>query len=252
MKTSISLLLVLLSYCLSGQTIELTTAKTSTLVFPFSITHVDRGNSDLLVQPIPADDHVLLVKAGSEEMPATNLTVVTKDGAVYSLPVKYVDSPFRFIYHMHWLKDASPSFYANLLLNQPFFYRGVHASGGGMQYSLAGTYTRNNVVFFQMQIENASPIDYEPEWIRLFIRDKGRLARTASQEVELKPLYVAGNTSLVQSHSKNIIVIALEKYALADDTYLAVEIAEKKGGRKLLLKIQNRYVLHAKELVPIH
>ena len=56
------------------------TDKTTSLVFPFSIVHVDRGTKDILVQPVQEAENILLVKAGLKDFPETNLSVFTADG----------------------------------------------------------------------------------------------------------------------------------------------------------------------------
>ena len=42
------------------------TDKTTSLVFPFSILHVDRGSKDILVQPVQEAENILLVKGWAE------------------------------------------------------------------------------------------------------------------------------------------------------------------------------------------
>jgi Neuraminidase (sialidase) len=67
--------------------------KTTSLVFPFSIRHVDRGTKDILVQQVKEADNILLVKAGAKNFSETNLSVVTEDGSVYSFVINYEEKP---------------------------------------------------------------------------------------------------------------------------------------------------------------
>ncbi len=101
------------------------------------------------------------------------------------------------------------------------------------------------MVFYQLNVSNQSPIDYDIDLLRFFIRDKKKGKRTAVQENELKPLYVAGNISKVKANSSSAIVVALDKFTIPDAKYLAVQIMEKNGGRHLLMKINNRKILKA-------
>ncbi|NCU04119.1 MAG: DUF4138 domain-containing protein, partial [Chitinophagaceae bacterium] len=43
--------------------LQITTDKTTSLVFPFPIRHVDRGTKEVLVQLVKEVDHILLIKA---------------------------------------------------------------------------------------------------------------------------------------------------------------------------------------------
>ena len=62
--------------------------KTISLVFPFPVTHVDRGSKDILVQQVKEAANILLVKAAARDIPETNLSVVTDEGSIYSLDRK--------------------------------------------------------------------------------------------------------------------------------------------------------------------
>ena len=47
-------------------TLCISTDKTTSLVFPFSMRYVDRGTKDILVQQVKEVDNILLVKASAE------------------------------------------------------------------------------------------------------------------------------------------------------------------------------------------
>ena len=62
--------------------LQITTDKTTSLIFPHPIKHVDRGTKDVLVQAIKEADNILLVKAALKDFAQTNLSVVTDDGSI--------------------------------------------------------------------------------------------------------------------------------------------------------------------------
>src|SRR5688500_12231389 len=74
--------------------------KTTSLVFPFAIRHVDRGTRDVVVEQVQDADNLLLVKAAAVDFPATNLSVVTADGQVYSFSVLYATDPSVMVYQL--------------------------------------------------------------------------------------------------------------------------------------------------------
>lgn len=67
--------------------------KTTSLIFPFSITSVDRGSKDVLAQKARGVENVLQVKAGRKDFSETNLTVITADGVLHQFMVTYSDTP---------------------------------------------------------------------------------------------------------------------------------------------------------------
>jgi hypothetical protein len=224
--------------------LQITTDKTTSLVFPYSIKHVDRGTKDVLVQPVKEADNVLLVKAASKDFPETNLSIVTDDGSVYSFAVTYGE-PSVWVYRFPVQLKASIATYANSILDNPKTMIGIKSASWNMMARVIGIYIKDDVIYYQLDLQNESPIDYDITFLRFYIRDKKKSKRTAIQENELTPLYVAGNIAQVKANSHNSIVVALDKFIIPDAKYLAIEIGEKNGGRNLLMKVNNRKIIKA-------
>ncbi|MEP7375306.1 MAG: DUF4138 domain-containing protein [Chitinophagaceae bacterium] len=223
----------------------ITTNKTTSLIFPFTILHVDRGSRDVLVEQVKEANNILLVKAGIKGFIETNLSVVTGDGSVYSFVVCYDSKPPEWIYHLPVNQKATLATYANGILDNPLTMHGIRDHSWDMLAKIVGIYIKEDVIYYQLQLNNQSPIDYDIELLRFYIRDKKKGKRTAAQENELKPLYVAGNTSKIKANSQNAIVVALEKFTIPDAKYLAVQVMEKNGGRHLLMRVNNSKIIKA-------
>ncbi len=88
-------------------------------------------------------------------------------------------------------------------------------------------------------------MDYDIDLLRFYIRDKKKSNRTAVQENELTPLYVAGNITQVKAYSTTVVVVALDKFTIPDAKYLALQIMEKNGGRHLSMKMSNKKIMQA-------
>lgn len=230
-----------------SQTPELsvTTNKTTTLIFPFTIKHVDRGSKDVLVQQVKEEDNILLVKAAAKDFQETNLTVITNDGNAYGFKVNFENNPSLFIYNLPAKSSASLAIYANSILDNPKMIHGAVARKWDMLVRVSGIYIKENTIFYQLELNNQSPIDYDINFLRFFIRDKKKRKRTAIQETELKPLYVAGNNKQIKAYQKNILVFALEKFTIPDAKFLSIQIMEKNGGRHLFMKVNNRKIMQA-------
>ncbi len=235
--------------CVSGfaqpASLSISKQKTTSLIFPFAIRHVDRGTKDVLVQPVKEADNILLVKAAVENFAETNLSVVTDDGSVYSFIVNFDNKPPVWVYRMPTNNKESLSTYANGVLDNSRRVHGIRENSWDMDAMITGIYIKENVIYYQLRLTNKSSIDYDIELLRFYIRDRKKGDRTATQENELKPLYVAGNASQVRGNSQNIIVVALEKFTVPDAKYLAVQLMEKNGGRHLLLKVNNNKIIKA-------
>jgi len=225
--------------------LSITTNKTTSLIFPFTIKHVDRGTSDILVQQVKEADNILMVKAAGKDFPETNLTVLTSDGSIYNFEVNFENKPSLFVYKLPVQSSASMATYANSILDNPKTVHGISTRKWDMLVRVYGIYIKGNAIFYQLELDNQSPIDYDIDFLRFYIRDKKKSKRTAIQENELHPLYMAGNNKQVKAYQKNTLVVALEKFTIPDAKYLAIQIMEKNGGRHLMMKLNNKDILKA-------
>jgi conjugative transposon TraN protein len=138
--------------------------------------------------------------------------------------------------------------YSKGILDNPAFINGIKDKRWDILGEVTGIYIKDKVVFYQFTINNQSPLDYDIYFIRFYIRDKRKGKRTASQELELKPLYSVGNIKTVKANDRNSLVFAMEKFTVPDAKYFLVQVGEKNGGRHLTLKIRNGKLLKAKTL----
>ena len=88
-------------------------------------------------------------------------------------------------------------------------------------------------------------LNFDIDFLRFSIRDKKAVKRTALQEVELTPLYIAGDTKVIKAKGQQVIVVALPKCTLAPAKVLALEVGERNGGRHLSLAVRNRHLITA-------
>lgn len=228
--------------------IPLATDKTVSLIFPFSIVHVDRGTKDVLAEQVKEQDNILLVKAAVKNFSPTNLSVVATDGTVYSFSLSYQENLTNLIYTIPVQQANSIEVYAKSILDNPRTIKGPRNHSWGINLLITGIYIKENVIYYQLRLTNQSPLDYDIDFLRFYIRDKRKAKRTASQENELTPGYIAGNTRQVKAMRQNTVVVALDKFTIPGGKYLAIEINEKNGGRNLSLKIRNNKIIKAKIL----
>lgn len=236
---------LLVSAIAQTSSLAITTNKTTSLIFPFPIRHVDRGTKDVLIQQVKEADNILLVKAASEKFPETNLSVITEDGSVYTFLVTYENDPSIWVLHIPVQKEGTLTTYANGIADNKRTMHGIHDHSWDMLASVIGIYIRGDVIYYQLRLENRSPIDYDIDLLKFYIKDKKRGRRTAVQENELTPLYIAGNISDVKANSSNRIVVALQKFTIPDKKYLAIQIMEKNGGRHLQMRVHNNKIVKA-------
>jgi conjugative transposon TraN protein len=248
--------------------INITFNKTSTIIFPFAISHVDRGSNAILVQKLKGTDNILKLKAATENFSQTNLTILTVDGKLFSFLVNYDSHPRQLVLYIHpptkepldslptekvdsvlfseGVKDelTLPQLSA-MALGTKSTTKGIKTRRFNMKARVSGILVKENHLFFRLLLQNRSHINYDIESIRFSVRDKRQARRTAIQELEKVPRVIVGNDKSVKGDSSQSIVFALDKFTIPDAKWLFVGIHEKEGGRHLSLKISNRKIIKA-------
>jgi hypothetical protein len=91
-----------------------------------------------------------------------------------------------------------------------------------------GLFIKDDVLYFQLYFQNNSAVDYDIQSLRFFIHDKKKSKRTASQDIELQPLYELGNIEMIRHQSEQVACVALSKFTIPDKKYLQIQMMEKK------------------------
>lgn len=235
---------------------------TTHLIFPQAIKSVDRGNRNILVQKAKEVENILQVKAENSDLPNSNLTVITADGSFYSFEVGYQKNPSIInlsvlpvgnkMNRTAFIEPSPPKSEieetARLISLKHRSMPAIRQRKFMTGFSLTGIYIENDLLYFQLQLENLTNIPYDTEQFRLFIKDNKQSKRSASQELEQVPLLIWGNHQRIPEHSTQTLVLALEKFTLPNQKHLQIELMEKKGGRNLKIKVKNRHLMDAMAL----
>ena len=247
MKRILTFILIIVTRFTFAQSssIYISTTKTTSLIFPFPVKYVDRGSKDLLVQQVKEQDNILLVKAATRQFPETNLTVITGEGLVYAFTVNYDDDPGTLVWQMPVQHEANVATYANNIIDNPATMHGVRNASFDISAELVGIYIRGGTIYYQLKLDNKSTIDYDINYLSFSIRDKKKAQRTATQQIGLSPLYIAGNVKLIKANSHEKMVFAFPKFTIPDAKFFFIQIDEKNGGRNLKLRINNRHIMKA-------
>lgn len=233
-----------------------TTAKTTNLVFASAIKSVDRGSRDVLVQKAKNVENVLQVKAAKDSFEQTSLSIITADGSIHSFIVNYSREPHELSIEISPKDREQPSalfsevkdFNSKLAeVSEKVIWKNTSTyakfTNHKMRIALTGIYSNENLLFFKINIGNATKLDYEVDQFRFFIQDKKKSKRTATQSVELTPEYIHGNALYFHGNTDKRLVVALKRFNIPDKKNLIIQLIEKNGGRHLNLKIKNRTIL---------
>jgi conjugative transposon TraN protein len=235
--------------------IQVAYSKTTSIVFPYSIKSIDKGSADVLVQKAAGVENILLLKASKQYFYQTNLTVVTSDGRLYVFVLNYdEDCPDLNIKAENWLAASKDILFslenenqkkieqqASLALSKKKKTFGLKKSRFQISLEVNGIFIHQDVLYLRIVFENKSNINYDIDQLRFFIRDQRKSKRTASQEIEILPLYATSPSSVIPDQSEITRVYALDKFTIPENKYLTLQLIEKNGGRHLELNIKNNF-----------
>lgn len=236
--------------------LELASNKTTSVVFPFSIAHVDLGSKDIFAQQVVEAPNVLQLKAAVDSFTATNVSVITADGALYLFDVSFNAAPGQLCIV---LQKNTPV--ADIKNNEADFLKAVVVASNKRRNCfsvsdrhdkidgvLHGLYIKKDVLYFDIKISNASAVSYTVDALHCTIKDKQKGKRTATQELPLQPTFTHGLTTAIPGNAAGHLFLAFPAFTLPDKMYLSLHITEQNGGRDILLRIHNRQLLQAKTL----
>lgn len=243
------------------ETFDITYNKTTSVIFPFGIKSVDRGSKDILVQKAKGVDNVLHVKAAHRGFAESNLTIITDDGLIHEFTVNYSDSPSQRTYFIHPDYDNHESVrlssgtnsrrLANACMNilkWKSTNEKIHKKKYKLKLSLDGIYIQDNTLFYRLNISNRSNLNYNIQSLRFFIKDKRQIKRSASQEIEVEPIFIQGQTDKVTGKSSINLVYAFPLFTIPEAKKLTIELFENNGGRNLSIEVNNRSIVKATPL----
>lgn len=252
--------------------LEVNFDKTVHLIFPAAIRYVDLGSADLLAAKADGTENVLRVKAALRDFSReSNLSVITEDGSYYSFNVKYADEPVKlsvemtdFIHdgeavnrpnnameiYMKELGSESPLLVKlimkSIYKNDKREIKHIGCKRFGIQYTLKGIYSHNNLLYFHMQLKNSSNVPFNVDYITFKIVDKKVAKRTAIQEQVIMPLRAFNQLTVINGKRTERTVFTLPQFTIPDDKQLAVELNEQNGGRHQSFVVENADLVRAK------
>lgn len=235
------------------KSVQIGYSKTTSIVFSYPIKSIDKGSDEVLVQKAKGVENILLIKAAKQCFIQTNLTVVTSDARLYVFVLNYDDDcpdlNVKAVNSIAASKDVLFSLEsenqkkieqcASLALSKKNKIGGYNKSKYQIRLELNGIFIYQDVLYLRVVFENKSKINYDIDQFRFFIRDQKKSKRTASQEIEIEPLYQTTSSAVIPYKSEVIKVYALEKFTIPENKYLTLQLIEKSGGRHLELDISS-------------
>ena len=116
-----------------------------------------------------------------------------------------------------------------------------HEKTGGVKAWVSKLSLADNRFFFRLDIRNKSNLPYDIDFIRFYIRDLKTVARMATHEQEIVPVYSSLHKKTTLVKKQEIAkTFAFHCFSLSQDQALNIEIYERHGNRHLYLQIKQK------------
>lgn len=239
--------------------------KTAMLVFPENIRDADGGSADIIIRQPKRTENVLKVKSANRSgFAPTNLSVITTDGKLYSINVIFDPDPAITAYdgfeqsgivpQVSFEEGMSPAealYYARLIATTSPRMRKPVFRDNKMELRLNNVFINNGLLFFSLSVKNFSQIPYDINFSRFYLRDLKQTQKTTYMEKEIEPRITYLNPEhAITGQQTTSMVVAFEKFTIAQKKQFTLELYEKGGDRQLKLRLKGKHILSARPFIP--
>ncbi|WP_341220519.1 DUF4138 domain-containing protein [Polaribacter atrinae] len=206
---------------------------------------------------------LLQAKPGKE----SNLLVVNRNGSIFSYIVRYKKQLSKLNYFIPLsnsignekplvsdsiqtatVKDSidNRTYYyhkfCSYLLNRNQRIGRIKKRNEGIILSVENIVFDKEELYFVIQIENNSTLDYDLNFLNLSIETRQKGKKKSLQSLYQEPIYKHHLPSKIAEGKMIRFVYVLPKFSLSNDRRAIFELNEKDGERNIELKISHRYI----------
>jgi hypothetical protein len=206
---------------------------------------------------------LLQAKPGKE----SNLLVISKSGAIFSYIVRYkdqLDSLNYFIPTSRSIGNEKPvvsdtvsakennkvaggrgiysSKFSSFLLDRKQRIGRIKKRNEGIVLSVENIVFNKKELYFVIQIENKSSLDYDLNFLKLSIETRKKSKKKSLQRIYQKPIFKYNLPNSIAGNETRKLVYVLPKFSISNDRRVILELNEKNGERNIKLKVSHKYI----------
>ena len=211
------------------------------------------------------EQHFGLLQARPGE--ESNLLIINGNGAVFSYIVRYKKQLSKLNYFIPGtqsignekpvLKNTEPKDsisekaknrdlyhkkFSEFLLDRNQKIGRIKKRANGIVLSVQNIVFDREEMYFVIEIENSSSLDYDLNFLKFYIETKKQGKRKSIQRLEQKPIYIHRLPVKIPENETRKMVFVLSKFSLAKDKRLVVALNERNGERNLKLNVKARII----------
>ncbi|MDF4220893.1 MULTISPECIES: DUF4138 domain-containing protein [Maribacter] len=197
----------------------------------------------------------------------SNLLIINRNGAIFSYIIRYRKQLSKLNYFVSQsssignekpiiIDTTEVTEVENLVDNSRFYYTKFSSYLLERKQRIGTIQKRNesivlsveNIVFdkeelyFVIQIENKSSLDYDLNFLNLSLETRQKGKRKSLQKLLQEPIFKHNVPSRIAEGEVVKLVYVMPKFSIINDRRLVVELNEKNGERDLKLKVSHKYI----------
>ena len=197
----------------------------------------------------------------------SNLLVVNRNGSIFSYIVRYKKQLSKLNYFIplsssignekpivkdsvlvessEELVDKGTYYYQKLcsyLLNRKQRIARIKKRNEGIILTVENIVFDKDELYFVIEIENNSTLDYDLNFLNLSIETRQKGKRKSLQSLYQEPIYKQHLPSKIAEGKMVRFVYVMPKFSLSNDRRAILELNEKDGERNIKLNISHRYI----------
>jgi hypothetical protein len=206
---------------------------------------------------------LLQAKPGKE----SNLLVVNRNGSIFSYIVRYKKQLSKLNYFIPLSSSIgnekpiiTETVQAETLVksidNRTYYYQKfcsylldrkqrigrIKKRNEGIILSVENIVFDKEELYFVIEIENNSSLDFDLNFVNLSIETRQKGKRKSLQRLYQEPLYKHNLPSKIAENETVRFVYVLPKFSLSNDRRTILELNEKNGERNIEIKLSHRYI----------
>jgi hypothetical protein len=197
----------------------------------------------------------------------SNLLVINNNGAIFSYIVRYKKQLSKLNYFIPEsqrignekpsIVDSTDVFESDTRFDgKAYYYQRFCSYLMNRKQTIGRLITRNdgivlsveNIVFdkeelyFVIQIENKSSLDYDLNFLNLSIQTRKKGKKKSLQNLYQEPIFMYNLPSKIKEKEVIKLVYVLPKFSISNERMVILELNEKNGERNLNLKISHNHI----------
>ncbi len=132
--------------------------------------------------------------------------------------------------------------FSGYIIGKETYFKRYFTLSDNVILSLNNIIFSNNEVYFYLELENKGVLDYDVNYVNLYITSKNKGKRSSSQKLKYEPIYTYNLPKRVGSFRKATFVLVFSKFSIGKNKVAIVDINESKGERNLKLEISHENI----------